>query len=137
MRVRMILLENLIFFVERNYMRNKKEINTLIKLSRKLGESICDQGTFEELQSKHLIMKWKYKGNTFSHAFPSSFKTSSINHQYSQMRKNLRASGLEPPSEFTTRLIGSVEQQELLKELWIHLGTDDEGETPYGGDIDK
>ena len=27
--------------------------------------------------------------------------------------------------------------QELLQELWAHLGTDDEGETPYGGDIDK
>ena len=52
------------------------------------------------------------------------------------MRKNLRASGLEPPSEFTTRLIGSVEQQELLEELWVHLGTDDEGETPYGGDVE-
>jgi hypothetical protein len=24
-----------------------KDINTLIKLSRKLGESICDQGTYE------------------------------------------------------------------------------------------
>ena len=114
-----------------------KDINTLIKLSRKLGESICDKGTFEERQSKNLIMKWKYKGNAFSHAFPNSFKGSSINHQYSQMRKNLRASGLEPPSEFTTRLIGSVEQQELLKEIWIHIGTDDEGETPYGGDVNK
>ena len=114
-----------------------KDINTLIKLSRNLGESICDKGTFEERQSKHLIMKWKYKGNTFAHTFPSSSKISSINHQYSQMRKNLRASGLEPPSEFTTRLIGSVEQQELLEELWVHLGTDDEGETPYGGDVDK
>ena len=53
------------------------------------------------------------------------------------MRKNLRASGLEPPSKFTERLNGSVEQKELLEELWVHLGTDDEGETPYGGDIDK
>ena len=48
-----------------------KDINTLIKLSRKLGECICDKGTFEERQSKHLIMKWKYKGNTFAHTFPS------------------------------------------------------------------
>ncbi len=121
-------------------MENSKyeyKIKTLIKLSRKLGESICDKGTFEERQSKHLIMKWKYKDNTFVHTFPSSSKTSSINHQYSQMRKNLRASGLEPPSKFTKRLIGSVEQQELLEELWAHLGTDDEGETPYGGDVDK
>ena len=118
-------------------MFNKKEVNTLIKLARKLGESICDQGTFEERQSKHLIMKWKYKGNTFAHTFPGSQKISPINHQYSQMRKNLRASGLKPPNELTTRLLDSVEQQELLQELWAHLGTDDEGETPYGGDIDK
>ena len=116
---------------------SRKDINILIKLSRKLGESICDKGTFEERQSKYLIMKWKYKGNTFSHAFPNASKTSSIIHQYSQMRKNLRASGLEPPSEFATRSIGSVEQQELLEELWVHLGTDDEGETPYGGDVDR
>ena len=116
---------------------SRKDINTLIKLSRKLGESICDLGTYEERQSKHLIMRWKYQGNTFAHTFPSSSKTSSINHQYSQMRKNLRASGLEPPSEFTTRLIDSVEEQELLKELWMHIGTDEEGETPYGGDLDK
>ena len=116
---------------------SRKDINTLIKLSRKLGESICDKGTFEERQSKHLIMKWKYKGNTFAHTFPGSSKTSSINHQYSQMRKNLRAIGLGPPSEFAKRLIGSVEQQELLEELWVHLGTDDEGETPYGGDLEK
>ena len=114
-----------------------KNINTLIKLSRKLGESISDKGTFEERKSKYLIMKWKYQGNIFAHTFPSSSKISSINHQYSQMRKNLRAVGLEPPSKFNTRLIGSVEQQELLEELWIHLGTDDEGETPYGGDVDK
>ena len=116
---------------------SKKDINTLINLSRKLGESICDQGTFEERKSKYLIMKWKYKGNAFAHKFPSSSKIASINHQYSQMRKNLRASGLKPPNELTTRLLDSVEQQELLQELWAHLGTDDEGETPYGGDIDK
>ena len=116
---------------------SRKDINTLIKLSRKLGENICDKGTFEERKSKHLIMKWKYKGNTFSHTFPSLSKTSSINHQYSQMRKNLRAVGLEPPNEFATRSIGSIEQQELLEKLWTHLGTDDEGETPYGGDVDK
>ena len=115
----------------------RKDINTLIKLSRKLGESICDQGTFEERQLKHHTMKWKYKGDTFVHAFPGSSKTSSVNRQYSQMRKNLRASGLKPPHEFTLSLIGSVEQQEFLKELWAHLGTDEEGETPYGGDVHK
>ena len=116
---------------------SRKDINTLIKLSRKLGESICDKGTFEERQSKYHIMKWKYKGNAFTHKFPSPLKKSTINHQYSQMRKNLRAIGLGTPSEFAKRLIGSVEQQELLEELWVHLGTDDEGETPYGGDVNR
>jgi hypothetical protein len=116
---------------------NIKDINTLIKLSRKLGESICDKGTFEERQSKHLIMRWEYKGNIFAHTFSSLSKTQSINRQHSQMRKNLRASGLAPPSEFTTNLIDSVEQQKLLEELWVYIGTDDEGETPYGGDIDR
>ena len=116
---------------------SRKDINTLIKLSRKLGESICDKGTFEERQSKYHIMKWKYKGYAFAHKFSSPLKKLTINRQYSQMRKNLRASGLGPPSEFAKRLIGSVEQQELLEELWVHLGTDDEGETPYGGDVNR
>jgi hypothetical protein len=115
----------------------RKDIDTLIKLSRKLGESISDKGTFEERQLKYHIMKWKYKGKIFIHTFPSSSKIISINHQYSQMRKNLRASGLKPPSKLTDRLVDSVEQYELLKELWDYLGTDDEGETPYGGDINK
>ena len=113
-----------------------KDIHTLIRLSRKLGEGICDAGTYEEWQTKHLVMKWKYKGNAFAHKFPGSKKTSTLNHQYSQMRKNLRASGLGPPNEFSTEFTGSVEQRELLEELWLHLGTDDEGETPYGGEVE-
>ena len=115
----------------------EKDINTLIRLSRKLGRSICDVGTFEERQTKHLIIKWKYKGSTFTHKFPSSPKSTSLNYQYSQLRKNLRASGLGPPDQGTKRPIGSDEQEELLRELWVYLGTDDEGETPYGGDVVK
>ena len=53
------------------------------------------------------------------------------------MRKNLRASGLGPPDQGTKGPIGSDEQEELLRELWLYLGTDDEGETPYGGDVMK
>jgi len=112
-----------------------KDINSLIKLTRKLGESICDAGTYEEHKSKYHVMKWKYKGNAFAHKFPGTNKASTPNHQYSQMRKNLRASGLGPP--LTTVFTGSVEQKKLLEELWMHLGTDEEGQTPYGGDVDK
>ena len=115
----------------------EKDINTLIRLSRKLGRSICDIGTFEELQTKYLIIKWNYKGSTFTHKFPGTTKSTSLNYQYSQLRKNLRASGLGPPDKGTKRPIGSDEQEELLRELWVYLGTDDEGETPYGGDVVK
>ena len=115
----------------------EKDINKLIRLSRKLGRSICDEGTFEERQTKYLIMKWTYKGRTFAHKFPSSPKSTSLNYQISQLRKNLRASGLGPPDKCTKRPIGSDEQEELLRELWVYLGTDDEGETPYGGDVVK
>lgn len=116
---------------------NGKDINTLVKLSRKLGLSICDAGTFEERQTKYLIMKWIYKGNLFTHKFPGSLKSTSLNYQYSQLRKNLRANGLGPPGKYNERSIGSAQQQEFLQEIWDHLGTDDEGETPYGGDVDK
>ncbi len=56
-----------------------KDINTLIKLCRKLGESICDKGTFEELQTRNLIMKWNYKGNAFLHKFPDPEKSLLLN----------------------------------------------------------
>jgi len=35
----------------------------------------------------------------------------------------------------TKGLMSSEEHQKLLEELWLHLGTDDEGGTPYGGDV--
>ena len=114
-----------------------KDIEKLIKLLRNLGNSISDAGTYEERQTKYLIVKWKYKGNTFAHIIPDSLKTTSLNYQYSQLRKNLRAFGLTPPDQSTKSFILSPEQQELLCQLWSHLGTDDEGETPYGGDLNK
>ena len=116
---------------------SEKDIDALVKLSRKLGKSICDAGTFDEQKTKYLIIKWKYKGNAFSHKFPNSLKSTTLNYQYSQLRKNLRAVGLDPPGQSAKSLTYSPEQQELLSHLWSYLGTDDEGETPYGGDLDK
>lgn len=105
----------------------KKDINTLIKLSRKFGNSWCDVGTFKERQSKHIIHKWKYKGNPFMMTFPHSpGGQSTINNCYAQMRRKLREIGLSPPPEFSMRLMGSVEQSQLLEEMWEHLGTDEE-----------
>jgi hypothetical protein len=47
----------------------------------------------------------------------------------------LRANGLGP--QLTKEFSGSYKQQKLLEELWMHLGSDDEGGTPYGGDVHK
>ena len=66
---------------------DEKNINTLIKLCRKLGKSICENGTFEERQTRNLIIKWVYKGNVFLHKFSNPEKSSLINRQYSEMRK--------------------------------------------------
>ena len=41
------------------------------------------------------------------------------------MRRKLKDIGLSPP-EFSVKLIGSVEQQEILEEMWEHLGTDED-----------
>ena len=116
---------------------SKKDINTLIKLLENLGKSICDLGSYDEQKTKHLIIKWKYKGKNFTHKFPDSLKSTTLNYQYSQLRKNLRAVGLGPPNQSAKSFNSSHEQQDLLCQLWVHLGTDDEGETPYGGDLDK
>ena len=116
---------------------NKKDINTLIKLCRILGEIICDNGTFEEKQTRSLILKWVYKGNAFLHKFSDPEKSSLFNRQYSEMRKHLRACGLNPPQENASGYNGTAEEKELLDELWVHIGTDDEGETPYGGDLNR
>ena len=116
---------------------SKKDINTLIKLLENLGKSICDLGSYDEQKTKHLIIKWKYKGKNFTHKFPDSLKSTTLNYQYSQLRKNLRAFGLAPPDQLAESFIVSPEQQELLRQVWCHLGMDDEGETPYGGDLDK
>ena len=72
---------------------SEKNVNTLIKLCRKLGKCISDKGTFEERQTRNLIIKWFYKGNKFSHKFSDPEKSSLFNRQYSEMRKNLRACG--------------------------------------------
>jgi hypothetical protein len=113
----------------------EKNINTLIKLCRKLGKCISDKETFEERSTRNLIIKWFYKGNAFSHKFSDPEKPSLFNRQYSEMRKNLRACGLNPTNENNSKFSGTLEQKELLDKLWVHIGTDDEGETPYGGDL--
>ena len=41
-------------------MSNKKEINTLIDLSRKVGQAFCNKDTYEETSSNQIVQEWKY-----------------------------------------------------------------------------
>ena len=57
-------------------MNNQKEINTLINLSRNVGQAFCDKDTFEETSSNQIVQKWKYRGVTFKIIFPEMNSTS-------------------------------------------------------------
>ena len=122
-------------------MSKERDINTLIKLSRKLGNSWCDLGTFEEKlitgtdlffgdinKYEQVTHTWEYTGNLFMLEFPKT-PTKSLMAKYAvidyyyQMRRKLKDIGLSPP-EFSTKLIGSVEQQKVLEEMWEHIGTE-------------
>ena len=58
---------------------SEKNVNTLIKLCRKLGKCISDKGTFEERQTRNLLIKWNYKVNLFLHKFSNPEKPSLFN----------------------------------------------------------
>ena len=111
-------------------MSTKKEINTLIDLSRKVGQAFCDKNTFKETSSGQIIQEWKYQGAKFRMNFQKTQSDEiAIENCYAQMRKKLRELNLGAPSESSMRLVSNfanVEELVLLDELWEELGADDE-----------
>ena len=111
-------------------MIKKKEVDTLINLSRKVGQSFCDKGTFKETFSNQIVHEWQYKGNIFKMTFPKTLSDEIIIKScYSEMRRKLRELNLETPSESSMRLVSNfarVEELVLLDELWEELGADGE-----------
>jgi hypothetical protein len=111
-------------------MGSKKEVDTLINLSRKVGKAFCNKDTFEETSSKNIAQKWKYKDATFRMDFP---KTTSdeieIENCYALMRMRLKEINLEAPSESSMRLVSNYAKMEeliLLDELWEELSANEE-----------
>ena len=111
-------------------MSNKKEIDTLIDLSRKVGQAFCNKDTYEETSSNQIVQEWKYQDTTFRMNFPkTSIDEIAIKNCYAQMRRKLREIKLEAPSESSLRLVSNftkVEELLLLDELWEELGANDE-----------
>ena len=111
-------------------MNTKKDMATLINLSRKFGQAFCDKDTFKEISSNHIVQQWKYQDNTFKITFPTtqSNKTT-VNNYYAVLRRKLKEINLAAPSESSMRLVSNfakVEELVLLDELWEELGADDE-----------
>jgi hypothetical protein len=111
-------------------MNTKKDMTTLINLSRKFGQAFCDKDTFEEISSNHIVQQWKYQSDAFKITFPTtqSNKTT-VNNYYAKLRRKLKEINLAAPSESSMRLVSNfarVEELVLLDELWEELGTDDE-----------
>jgi hypothetical protein len=113
----------------KNNMRSKKEIDTLINLSRKVGQAFCDKDTFEEVSSKTIVQKWKYKDSIFRIDFPKNTSDKiAIESCYALMKMKLRKINLKAPSESSMRLVSNyakVEELILLDELWEELSAND------------
>ena len=112
-------------------MSNKKEIDTLIDLSRKVGQAFCNKDTYyEETSSNQIVQEWKYQDTTFRMNFPkTSIDEIAIKNCYAQMRRKLREVNLEAPSESSLRLVSNfakVEELLLLDELWEELGANND-----------
>ena len=112
-------------------MSNKKEIDTLIDLSRKVGQAFCNKDTYyEETSSNQIVQEWKYQDTTFRMNFPkTSIDEIAIKNCYVQKRRKLREVNLEAPSESSLRLVSNfakIEELLLLNESWEELGANDE-----------
>ena len=111
-------------------MSNKKEINTLIDLSRKASQTFCNKDTYEETSSNQIVQEWKYQNTTFRMNLPkASIDEIVIKNCYSQMKRKLREINLEAPSESSLRLVSNFAKAEellFLDELWEELGVNDE-----------
>ena len=111
-------------------MNIKKDMATLIDLSRKFGQTFCDKDTFEETSSNHIVQQWKYNSDTFIITFPTTHSNEiTVTNYYAKLRRKLTEINLAAPTESSMRLVSNfarVVELVLLDELWEELGTDDE-----------
>ena len=83
-------------------MDDEKEVSSLINLSRKIGQAFCDEDTFEETSSNHVVQKWEYQGDTFKMTFP---KTSSDERAIKYIKANYKKSSLMILKPYSLTLI--------------------------------
>ena len=70
---------------------SRKDIKLLISKYIKLVKMICDDDSYEERKSKHLVIKFKYKNNPFRQVFhitPGGAQT--IKKCYAETRRNIK-----------------------------------------------
>tara|TARA_Y100000593_G_scaffold83282_1_gene156824 strand:+ start:869 stop:1267 length:399 start_codon:yes stop_codon:yes gene_type:complete len=113
---------------------SRKDIKLLTSNFIKLVKMICDDGSYEERKSKHLVIKFKYKNNPFRQVFPiTPGHGGSIKKCYAETRRNLKLMGLEVPPEFAIKMFVSTSQSkidDLVEEIWNMTEDEDNSNNP-------
>ena len=119
-------------------MSKERDINTLFKLTRKFGQTFGCDGSYEELDFKdttHIQFNLddRFGGRpAFSLVFPKT--PSKLSVRAILFHRNIKKVYRSVRSQFkelwcTDRMVfrtdGSVEKEELLKEMWDHIAPDE------------
>ena len=109
-----------------------KDMKVLLKLVRKLGKKVADEGTFMERKTKHTTISWKTNGKSFIFVIPvspSSYR--GVKDMFGRVRTQLTEIGIKPPQKFSMRLEPSLtnderEIQEIGEEIYSLLDKDED-----------
>ena len=104
-----------------------KDMKILLKLLRKLGKKVADEGTFMERKTKHSTISWQTNGKPFIFVIPVSPSSyHGVIDMFGRVRRQLKELGIEPPQQFNMRLEPTLtsderEIQEIGEEIYSLL----------------
>jgi len=102
----------------------RKDMTVLVKMIRKLGNKICDKGTYEERDRKHLFIKFQYQTKPFRQGYPRTpGGQSSVRRAYADTYKNLLKIGIKD-NRFRIRYLTGVDDVDnMISEMFSLLDT--------------
>ncbi len=102
----------------------RKDMNVLVKMIRKLGNKMCDKGTYEERDRKHLFIKFQYQTKPFRQGYPRTpGGQSSVRRAYADTYKQLLKIGIQD-NRFRIRYLTGVDDVDnMISEMFSLLDT--------------
>ena len=102
----------------------RKDMNVLVKMIRKLGNKMCDKGTYKEREGKHLFIKFQYQTKPFRQGYPRTpGGQSSVRRAYADTYKNLLKIGIKD-NRFRIRYLTGVDDVDnMISEMFSLLDT--------------